>query len=95
MATQTRVLGTANSGQVKVEIDYDDITLRIATARLVNDGAIGTLRTTLRDPLTNAILLGPLVKGFRSGTTSQNLLGLNLFILAGSLPFNLSLEWDS
>jgi hypothetical protein len=99
---QTRQLASADAGNVSFEIDYDDATLLIQTARLINTGARGTVTITLTNPANGNVVFGPISRTVGDATLTQDVSNRNIHMVAVTdhhgnaglaTPFNVSLEW--
>lgn len=87
MANVTNVFMTAADGAVQASYTYDDQSLLIGSAQLVNNSTRGTLTIDLRDPNTQAFLLGPLSRSFGTGTFNVNVSAKSWFMTPEQVTF--------
>lgn len=107
MAAVTVTEASLNNDTVQVQITYDDTTLLIESATLVNNDAAGHLNVTVLSLDEQTTLFGPFSAAFDTGETVQDLSGLNQFMQSvvhqgphGSgtdieLPWILQVSWSS
>jgi hypothetical protein len=104
MASQNRVLATADSDNVQLSIDFDDVSLLITTATLTNDGAKGTATITLTSPVNGSVVFGPFSRKVGDAPLVQNVSARNLHMVPFTdkfgnqrlaTPFNVSMEWQT
>lgn len=98
----TRLLGTASNEQVKVELDYDSVTLLITTLRLINNGPRGTITIQFTNRANGNIVAGPFTRNPGTGTFTRDLIPQNLHMIVVTgrggttgldTPFVFEMEW--
>src|SRR2546430_2079237 len=105
MATHVQPLASMEGGLVTLSCTYDDASAPanlVTTLTLVNDSAVGTMTATLFDRTTGAVVVGPISRGFGTGTFNVNVSGRNEHMLAETdkgghpilvFPFAYSVNW--
>ena len=94
MAVVQLVIGAFRNGAADLSVGYDDVSLRLRTVTMRNDGLPLPLTVTLSDPVTGDVFFTG-TRSFGEGSVTQNVMnaGVDMVIMRGTphLPFSVQM----